>query len=864
MSSRTALLERDTPFATLRTALGEAVAGQGRVVLVSGEAGIGKTSLVEWFIETFRHDARVLWGACDALFTPRPLGPLLDMAAQLGGDVQALLGTDANRASVFSAFLSQLQGGRPTIAVFEDVHWADEATLDLLKYLGRRIQRSHSLLIVTYRDDAVGLRHPLRTLLGDLATSSAVRHVALEPLSVEAVRRLIADQPFDPGLLHRQTDGNPFFVTEVLASGMSGMPATIRDAVLAHASRLSASGRAVLEAAAVIGVRAELWLLSDVVSAEIHALDEGVEMGVMQAQGQYVSFRHELARQAILEATLPQRRLALHRLTLAALRAAPATQRDLARLAHHAEGAGDREAILEYAPKAARRAASASAYREAAALYGLALRYAEGVPPVGRAHLLEEYANQCAHVDQLTTAIEARQEALEIRRALADPLQAGANLSILAMDLVNAGRNAEAEQASRLAVEILDALPPGPQLVLAYRTQAGLRMLNRDKTEALIWGEKALALAEQFGSVADTAAASNVVGAALLIAGDERGRGYLEKSVALARDAGLDGIVAVALGNLASAYGELHRFALADHYLLEGIQYCIEHDLDRTRFYMLAWLALSHFYQGRWNEAAEAASAVVQRPNAAAISRIMALVALGRLRTRRGDPGAGSALDDALDMARKTETLQRLAPAYAARAELAWLNGDRTRTGEEARAVYDLAVSKQHPWFVAELAFWRWRAGDDVALPTWAARPFALHIAGDWRSAAAEWERLGCPYEQARALVDGDEAAQLRALDIFEHLGARPAADATREKLRAVPARKLEKEKFGGLSAREREVVALIAQGRSNREIAEAMSVSLKTVETYVTRILHKLGFDSRVQIATWAVEKGLASAPKL
>jgi DNA-binding CsgD family transcriptional regulator len=237
----------------------------------------------------------------------------------------------------------------------------------------------------------------------------------------------------------------------------------------------------------------------------------------------------------------------------------------------------------------------------------------------------------------------------------------------------------------------------------------------------------------------------------------------------------------------------------------------------------------------------------------------MALAALGRLRTRRGDPGAQALLDEALGLATQGGHLQRLAPVRAARAEAAWLAGDRPRTLEEARAVYDLAVSKQHPWFTGELGLWRWRAGDAIALPRWTARPHALQVEGDWRTAAADWERLGCPYEQALALMDGDEAALLAALEIFVQLGARPAAEMVQLKVRDIPRRQLDKGRFAGLTEREREVAALVAQGKSNREIAADLVVSAKTVETYVTRILNKLGFDSRVQIATWAKDKGLA-----
>src|SRR5262245_35208803 len=261
------LLERDRALCQLDAALKDATAGQGRIVLVSGEAGIGKTALIERFIARHRASTRVLWGACDALFTPHPLGPLHDIATQMQGDLLTLLTAQTNRTALYSAFLNDLQQ-RPSIVGFEDVHWADEATLDLVKYVSRRIQRLPSVLILTYRDDEIDLRHPLRLVLGDIATFAATRRITLAPLSEGAVRQLIGDRALDPVALHRQTGGNPFFVTETIASETSGIPSSVRDAVLARTARLSPAGHAVLEAAAVIGPRIEPPLLAEIVGPE--------------------------------------------------------------------------------------------------------------------------------------------------------------------------------------------------------------------------------------------------------------------------------------------------------------------------------------------------------------------------------------------------------------------------------------------------------------------------------------------------------------------------------------------------------------------------------------------------------------------
>jgi DNA-binding CsgD family transcriptional regulator len=255
----------------------------------------------------------------------------------------------------------------------------------------------------------------------------------------------------------------------------------------------------------------------------------------------------------------------------------------------------------------------------------------------------------------------------------------------------------------------------------------------------------------------------------------------------------------------------------------------------------------------------------VNHPGAAAISRIMALVALGRLRTRRGDPGAMAALDEALDLAEKTQTLQRLGPVRAARAEAAWLEDDIPRVLAEARAAWGLAHHRRHPWHTGELGFWRWRAGERVRLPACAARPFARQVGGDWRRAAAAWERLGCPYEQARALADGDAPAQLAALAIFDRLGARPELEGVRQRLRAGGVRHVPRGRRlstrgnpGGLTAREAEIAALLARALTNARIGARLHISPKTVDHHVSAILAKLGVASREEAGRLAVTLGL------
>jgi predicted ATPase/DNA-binding CsgD family transcriptional regulator len=858
----TKLLQRETQLHELDAALQEAASGEGRVALVSGEAGIGKTSLIEQFVRERRDSVRVLWGGCDALFTPHPLSPLHDIAMQVQGELLARLRSDADRQAIFSACLSELQR-QPTVVIFEDVHWADEATLDLIKFLGRRIQRTTSLLILTYRDDELGAQHPLRLVLGDLPRSVTLR-LSLLPLSRLSVFTLAraAQQDERSADLYDTTGGNPFFVTEVLASEGASVPLTVRDAVLARAARLSLAAREVLDAASVVPGRIELWLLNTILSSPPAAVEECVERGMLRPDGDSLAFRHELARRALEDTLPPSRRQALHQQVLKALTERGDDRIQLSRLVHHAAFAGDGSAVLRFAPQAAKQAALVGAHLEAAAHYQTALRYADRLDLVEQAQLLENRAYECYVTGQISEAIEARVAALEIWRRLQRPAQEGNNLRWLSRLHWFAGQQAQAERYAGEAIQLLETLLPGSELAMAYSNRAQLHMLANEVAEASRWGYQAIELAERLGDAETLSHALNNVGTAELIADHiETGRALLERSLQLAQAHELHEHVARAYTNLGSEAVKRRDYGWALRYLNEGIDYCIERDLDAWSLYQLARRAQANLEQGRWMEAEEDALAVLNKSHASSVARIPALTTLGRVRTRRGDPDVQAVLDEARDRALPTGELQRIGPVAAARAEAAWWRGELEQIVAETQAAYELALRQQAAWELGELAFWRWRAGGLLEPPRGAAKPFALHIAGDWRSAAAEWERLGCPYEQAMALADGNEAAQLAALEIFQRLGARPAIELVQQKLQAVPAQRLEKEKFSGLTAREREVAVLIAQGKSNREIAESLVLSERTIEGHVSNILNKLGFTARTQIAAWAVEKGLAKA---
>jgi DNA-binding CsgD family transcriptional regulator/tetratricopeptide (TPR) repeat protein len=770
------------------------------------------------------------------------------------------MGCDTPRPIVFSALLDELQqSSLPTIIVFEDVHWADEATLDLIKYLGRRIAHLPVLFLVTYRDTELSRDHPLWSVIGDLP-SNALTRLRLVPLSEQAVTRLAQQAQRSADRLHAITGGNPFFVTEVLACDSPGVPLMVRDAVLARVARLSPEARRLLELASVVPAHTECWLLDEISGTTASALEECLNCGMLSLDQTVVAFRHELARRAVESALSPLRQQTLHEQVLQALLSHPEGASQAARLVHHATGANDEARVAHYAPLAAQQAAAQGAHREAAAQYAMALRYADGIPLERQAALLEGRAYECYLTGQMEEAVQAHQAALRIWRQSGRVDQIGNTLRWLSRLHWFLGQSREAEQYAAEAVQLLETLPPDTRLAMAYSNRAQLAMLADDTAEAVRWGERAMALAESLEDVQSLVHALNNMGTALLTSGDERGRAYLERSLRLSLDRGWEEHVARAYNNLACCAVMNRDYPLAERFLQDGLAYCIEHDLDSWETYMEAWHARASFEQGRWDGAGSEAASVLARKRLPAAARIPALVALGWVRVRRGDPGGAELLDEARSLALATGELQRIVPVAAARAEAAWLRGDKEQCLAEARVGYDLAVNHVYPWKLGELSLWMWRAGGLTNVPAQIAEPFALQIAGDWRGAAALWAAMGCPYEQALALSEGDAEAMRDALTILERLGAQPAAALLRRRLRqhgvgGIPRgpRPSTRVNRAGLTARQLEVLLLMAEGLTNAEIASRLFTSFKTVEHHVSAILSKLGVHSRAQAVSAA-----------
>jgi class 3 adenylate cyclase/DNA-binding CsgD family transcriptional regulator/tetratricopeptide (TPR) repeat protein len=853
------LLERSDSLAALHQALAETGNGQGRLVFVTGEAGVGKTSLVGAFCDDADGRVRVLAGACDYLFTPRPLGPLADVAAQTGGGLAELVEAGAPPHQVMTALSDELQLRR-TVLVLEDVHWADEATLDVLRLLGRRVRSLPALTIATYRDDELDSTHPLRLVLGDLIRLQTTTRLRLTPLSASAVASLAEPVGVDAEALYRNTGGNPFYVTEVLAAPGEEIPATVRDAVLARTAGLTDRARRLLEAAAVVPPSADLWLL-EALTDDIAGLEECLSSGMLTHAGDAVAFRHELARLAVEEELPPDRRLALHRRGLEALAKPPDGVLDLERLAHHADAAGDAEAVLRFASAAGERASLVGAHREAAAQYERTLRFADGVTAHERAELFKRYSHECYLTDQADEAIDALRRAAACYRELGDRVREGETLASLSDILWCPGRGPEARETGLEAVALLEQLPPGPELALAYSNLTDLYRKAADFEASRVWGERALELAKRLDEPEVMAAVLTSVGALEFMAGSPQGKERLERSVELARDAGLQEEAAEALLRLAFVSTYRKAYGLATRYNEEGLAVSREQGFDLSHLYFLAFRARIQLDQGHWEDAVESATLLLHKRYISTFPRTIALVVLGLVRARRGDPDAAEPLRDALELAEPTGELPRIAPVAGARAEVAWLAGDQEAVVEATDGCFELALQLGAGWPIGELAYWRWRAGLTEEIPKEAAEPYALQIAGEWSRAAALWTEISCPYEAALALAEADDDDALRrALDEAQRLGARPLATIVARRLRERGVRDIRRGPRAAtranpaqLTARELEVLELVTEGLRNAEIGRRLHLSTRTVDHHVSAILRKLGVRGRAEASAAA-----------
>ena len=851
------LLERDHELQTLADELDELGLSGGKVVLVRGEAGMGKSALVRAFAASHAQTAHILMGSCDDLLTPQPLGPFWDMARSEPSLLEPLRAGD--RPAVLDTVLDLLSSSlRPTVIIIEDTHWADEATLDAIKYVGRRIGSTNGMLLLTYRDGEVDYDHPLRGVVGELPPPSVVR-MQLHGLSLDAVASIVGDSGLDALEVVAATDGNPFLVSEWVSTGADRVPPSVQDSVMARVAKLSPLAQDALKVLAVMPEDVQLANVAALTGAQEDMVAECERRGLLAVDGEFVVFRHELIRQAVESALGSSERIQLNQQVLDALGSAA----DPAVLVHHAREANDVGRLIEFAPRAAAAASALGSHREAVAHYRQLTPYLDTLGPESRAPILEAWSREEFLTDHLEEALHLNQLVVGTYRDLKDTRGESRNLAEAAHLQENLGRRDLAEQLSEQAIDVLGPDPERSDLIVAVDMQSYLSWMSGDWPRAMDLIERALQLADGVDERVFIRAL-NHRGVAKAITDYPDGIDDLVEANerAAAADEWYEEVRALTNSGWMAAEARDLGFALES--VRKAGTLAERYEIAIVGVYAAALEARILDWQGHWEEAENVAR---DQLYSSALPLMVALPVIGSIEARTGREAARSTLDRAWDVSSMASEYQRLGPSAVAAAEYAWLTGEQLVDDDSLRRVIDSGIKRGFQWSPGALAVWLWKRKVIERAPEGIAEPFRLLIEGDAAAAAARWEKIGCPYDQAIALSHGGHEDQLAAHALLEDLGASAVAAKLRQELRqegvAVPRtgpRRVESP-ASGLTARQSEVLHLLDEDLSNIEIADRLFVSPRTVEHHVSAILGKLDVQTRDEAVVQARAAGLLPA---
>ncbi len=849
------LENRDDALATLRTGLDRAAAGHGRIVVVAGEAGIGKTALLHRFLDEVQDRATTLVGACDDLLTPSPLGPLREIGRRLGGTLADELRAGAPRERVHDALVAAL--GRvppPVVVALEDLHWADGATLDTVTSLSRWVADRPVMLVTTHRDDEVGPAHPLSRVLARFP-GPITDVVVPRSLDVAAVRRLARSvgSDLDPRELHAVTGGNPFYVTEVLAGDdLAGPPASVAFAVTARLAQLPEPTRDLLQLASLVPGRVPLDLLDALEPAWERLLEPAEAIGMVGVRGDAVAFRHELARLAVAGTLTSLRARANHGRILAAL----PDDTDPATLVHHAEGAGDTTVLVAQAVRAAATAAALESFPEAMVHHERALAHPDLLTAEQAFDQWYGLARARRVAGEFDGVLDAAERSVAIARDLDDPERLGRALASHG-SIASMFDNRTAPALIEEAVAVTAPLGPSRAAAEARVAQAYVALGRWDFAQADAAATEARRLAREAGATDVAALAAMFLGVVAIGVDGDLGPLRAAEEEATAADTRWAIVDGYMTGCTALLYRRMHADALA--VADRALEFAGAHD------FAAGWGAYVHAIHaqvlievGRWDEAAAELDDAVASLPVVGWAMVTLRATRGRLRARRGDvAGAAADLSLAATAARDVVSFQMRFTVAIAVAEAAWLRGDVDAPPPELVGVRDDPLGRLSPPARGTIAVWLARFGVDPGPATDQAGPFRKLLDGRHADAADQWDRLGCVYEAAEARALSDEPAlMLDALDVLDRLGAEPLARRTRLRLRELgerppsgPQRRTRSHPLG-LTARQAEVLDLLVAGASNASIADELVVSVRTVENHVSAILRKLDVATREEAA--------------
>lgn len=861
------LIERDVFLDLLQKKLSTVAVGEGHCVFVSGEAGIGKTALVKAFCRQQQDECTIYQGACDALFTPRPLAPLYDIIWQVRSDLWPASHTIEERSELFLRFFHELKNNRKKILiVFEDVHWADEATLDFIKFFLRRIAQLRCLFILTYRDDEIHARHPFRNVLGDLSPDTSTR-IQLVPLSRQAVYKMAEEKGYDAQNVFSISGGNPFYVNEILASYSPGVPENIKDAILAVYDRQEEGTKNAWQICSVIPEGLEINRFAKIKSSWDEGMDHCFALKIIIIKNDRVIFKHELYRRTIEASLSPFKRISLNKKILEFFLTSFEEEGEIERIVHYAKNANENKLVVKYAPLAATEAASVGAHIEASKLFLSAIEYADGSDEEQLASFYEAYAYECYLTTQLKEAIIYQGKALKIWQKKNETEQIGNSFRLLSRFCWFDGNSKEADTYGKEAIQILQSLPSSKAKAMALSNMSQLKMFSEEIQECVKWGNLAIQMAREINDDEILCHALNNVGASQWKgrSSKEIGKMALMESLDIALKNSFHEHAARAYSNIIYNSIEAKDYDLAKQYLQEAITYCEERGLDSSNNYKWSLKSRLHLETGDWDGAASIAKNLLQNPGLPGTIKIDALIVLATIKIRRGEGDALVTLEEARTLSFKTNEHQRVIPVMIAILEYEWLTGIKIMTEEELKIGLGLVQKVDNIFLNSELYFWLQKARRKESDLPELFEPYKLLKERKISNAAGFWQKAGCSFEQAFALFEGAEEDKKKALFLFQQLGANAVSQKIKMEMRTGGIKKIPRglrestrTNPAQLTNRELDVLQLLQKGNQNKEIAGALFISPKTAGHHISSILFKLDVNTRSKAITEAVRLGI------
>jgi len=737
------VLEREGELGVLAGLFEGVGSSGGRTVLIRGEAGIGKTALVREFIDRHSDRAHVLVGVCDDLLTARPLGPFWDMARDEPDLLVALEADDTSR--VMGTVLDLVSRSlRPTIVLIEDTQWADEATLDAITYLGRRIEQANGLVVLTYRDGEVDFDHPLRGVIGGLPPASVVR-IRLEGLSLSAVTTMLGGSGLAAEEVIAATDGNPFLVSEMASGDGEVVPSSVQDSVMSRVGKLSSEARELLRVLSVIPERVSRGEVSQLTGGADAELGECERRGLLEFGDEFLAFRHELIRRAVEASLTTSERMALNRTVLEVL--PPGT--DAARLVHHARRANDIPRLVELAPKAAAAAVAVGSHREARDHFRQLTGHLDRIDPALKGPILDQWAMEESILDNYGEAIRVNELALLHYRGRGDQRAESAALTFAAGYHEYAGQRSRAEQLASQAVDVLGADPDGHDLARALEVNGYLAMMAHDAPATLELVERTLEAAGPDVDERILIRSLNHRGCALSVLNYPEGRASLDEARRRAEAAGEWMEVGRALGNHADMALESRDLPAALDYVQRAIASFVRHEYP-SNGYLEATYARVLELKGEWSEAEDLARDLHDYGH---MAQIVAVPVLGVIEAREGRTIAQTTVTQGWEMAVVHDEYQYLVPAASALAEHAWIAGTVDIPVSDIKEVMETGLGKGLEWSAGSIALWLWKLSELTEAPEGIAEPYRLTIEGEPMAAVHQWAetwRPNCPTRSTR------------------------------------------------------------------------------------------------------------------